>query len=127
MRLSHRSLLTALLLTIFLIVLLGKIDGKSSWNWFSIFAPIWVIDVVHFVLLRYTNQRSEISTDDDAIDSKRKNLMILSLKMLFQLLLCIKLEWFDFIPLFVVMMPLWAFMIIISINILRALIIDSED
>lgn len=31
MKLSHRSLLVGLLLTIFLIILIGKLDGKSSW------------------------------------------------------------------------------------------------
>ncbi|KAH9417486.1 transmembrane protein 60 [Dermatophagoides pteronyssinus] len=124
MRLSHRSLFVSLLITVFLIILLGKIDGRSNWTWFSIFTPIWILDLFTY-LLYYARQR----TTEFYYDFKSKHIIIGSiiLKLIFQCLLCVKLEYFESLSLFIVFIPLWIFLIIISVNVFREMIINDED
>lgn len=123
MRLSHRSLFASLLITVFLIILLSKIDGKSSWTWFSIFTPIWILDLFTF-LLYYARQRTTEFYYD--FQSKRTIVSSIIVKLIFQCLLCVKLEFFQSLSSFIVMIPLWIFLIMISISVFREMITNED-
>ncbi|GAB6018676.1 Transmembrane protein 60 [Chamberlinius hualienensis] len=54
MAVLHRALFTWFLLLIFMILVVLRLDEKTSWNWFIVFIPMWIFDSVllAYVLLK---------------------------------------------------------------------------
>ena len=44
MAVLHRALVTWFLSLVFLILLVLRLDGRTQWNWFIVFIPLWLPD-----------------------------------------------------------------------------------
>jgi len=71
------SLFVALLI-IFLAFLAAKVDGAVTWNWASVFAPLWIIDFIVFTSylcmvprMGEEDDEDEDDGDHDAADAER--------------------------------------------------------
>lgn len=42
----HRALYTWFNLLIFLILLVLRLDQRTQWNWFIVFIPLWLFDLI---------------------------------------------------------------------------------
>lgn len=101
----------------FLIFVLLKVDGILSWNWFAVFIPMWIYDVVVIVdlsfkiALRKKLARSQPNQPVNSISTNIWRLIASLLKLLFEALLCTYLQYDAGLSLFYVMIPLWCLLL----------------
>ena len=145
MAVLHRALCTWFICLIFLILLVLRLDGRTTWSWFIVFIPMWLYDSILLLYLtlnlvihckRPTNRtfhamRRKIWWVIILFHLKRilnkmfqlkqyiyfflfRNLTCAILKLVAQIMLCLKLELEnstnhpDFkLPLYYVMIPIW--------------------
>ena len=102
----HRALFAWFTYLSFLILLVLRLDKWTKWSWFIVFIPMWLHDGI-LLLQSIFHFRNMTST-------RRKiwNLVRVILKLTAQILLCLKLDFFDLysptiLPLYYVMIPVW--------------------
>jgi hypothetical protein len=117
------SIIIILLLTLYFAFLTVKIDQTVKWNWFIIFIPLFLLQFCFII-------DSTILMIRNLLKSKREQsikiiLFLVStiLLYLFEILLCLKLEYyFQEIKLSFVFLPLWSIIFISSGYICRHLV-----
>lgn len=124
MAVLHRTLFTWFIILVFLIFLVLRLDRKVQWNWFLIFIPLWLFDCI---VLTYTvfNMILHCKTGYDRNDftmlRKVWSMVSVLLKMIFQVLLCMKLQYYPDTELHYVMFPFWILIIGVTADISRGL------
>ena len=136
MALNHKALFTWLMLLSFFVLLVVRLDEKVPWNWFIIFIPMWLFDTVCLIYNTFymiTHCKNGFDWRDRGRDvglsMKRKVwcLFIILLKLAFQVLLCLKLQWEKEggdrqLRLVYVMAPLWILLLGVGGDIMKSLI-----
>ncbi len=89
-------------------------------SWTFILTPIWVMDIMTFVLI-YVRRPSDTYTTNPLI------YYCLAAKVAFQLLLVIRLDLFEAMPIYVIMSPLWCFLFMAATNLFQTIIIAPID
>lgn len=113
----HRAQFSWFLALGFIILLTLKLDGRiNEWNWFIIFIPQWIFDsvVILYTLIKMIMHcRNSALQNMYELSMKRKLwcLTVVVLKLLFQVILCLKLQYAPQIRLFYTVVPLWLIMI----------------
>lgn len=116
------AILIVILTILFFSFLTIRIDNTVKWNWFIIFIPIFflkfcfLIDVIVLIIR-------------NAIRSKRVQIIKLIIFLIsillfyiFEILLCLKLEYYNHLKLTFVFIPLWLLLSIASVYLFRHLI-----
>lgn len=122
MAVIHRALATWFLFTLFLIFLIVKLDGRSDWNWFVVFAPMWIMDVklCTFLMVKiFQNSRRRNGPIENMTITLKKRaiyLVCVMFKLTFQTLLCLKLQYYASLNIFFVMLPFWVLIITINLT-----------
>ena len=111
----HRALFAWFTYLSFLILLVLRLDKVTRWSWFIVFIPMWLHDGI--LLLYSIFQlifRSQPNNRNITISMRRKIWILVRviLKLTAQILLCLKLDYFDLysptiLPLYYVMIPVW--------------------
>ncbi|KAK7091676.1 transmembrane protein 60-like [Littorina saxatilis] len=127
MAVIHRALFTWFTTLDFLIFLVLKLDTKISWNWFLIFIPLWLFDVVVIVYLTVNmiiHCKNGYDRNHSDLSLRRKGWFITaaSLKMIFQVLLCLRLQYLPSFPLYFVMIPFWILATVSAGDMFRGLV-----
>lgn len=110
MAVLHRALFTWFAFAIFLVLLTLRLDDETEWDWFFIFIPLWIFD---FNLLVYITFRiiSHCRNGHDRlfITKARKcwYLFCVFLKVSFQIMLAVRLQYYNKMSWFFIMIPLW--------------------
>lgn len=116
MAVIHRALFTWFSVLVFLILLVLRLDRKVEWNWFLIFIPMWLFDsvvIIYITVNMIIHCKNEYRTSHHDLTMTRKGWFMAAviLKLAFQVLLCLKNEYFNTIPLYYVMIPFWTLMV----------------
>lgn len=122
MTVNYRALLTWFLLLAFLILLVLRLDEKVQWNWFIIFIPLWVLDVaivIYIVFFTIKHFTSGVNNTCDAVMRKFWFLGCVMLKILFEILICLRLEYLRTMGSYYVMMPAWLLLVLILLDLSR--------
>ncbi|XP_025089989.1 transmembrane protein 60-like [Pomacea canaliculata] len=127
MAVIHRALFTWFTTLDFLIFLVLKLDQKISWNWFLIFIPLWVFDAVVMVYLSVNmiiHCKNGYDRNHSDLSLRRKSwfLACAFLKMLFQVLLCLKLQYMQYMSMYFVMIPFWVLTLGTSVDLFTGLV-----
>jgi len=117
MAVLHRALCTWFICLIFLILLVLRLDGRTTWSWFIVFIPMWLYDsilLLYLTLNLVIHCKRPTNRTFHAMRRKIWNLTCAILKLVAQIMLCLKLELEnstnhpDFkLPLYYVMIPIW--------------------
>lgn len=116
----HRALFTWFILLIFVVFLLLRLEGRINWNWFFIFFPVWLYDLVLFIDAIATFAMHCKHESFKRIISKKDNyvIFIVLLKVAAQILICLKLEYTSWdLSLIHVLLPLWLLLPILICNV----------
>ena len=111
----HRAQFSWFLVLGFIILLTLKLDGRiNDWNWFIIFIPMWIFDsvVVVYILIKMIMHCKDKQWHNVHETSMKRKIWCMSgilLKLLFQILMCLKLQYFSEIRLYFTMIPFWIF------------------
>jgi len=122
----HRVLLTWFLGLVFLILLVIRLDQRTNWNWFIVFIPLWIFDVVvlsyaaFYIVSRLKVDPRQICT----VYVRRKFYVFVTviLKMSTQILLCLKLSHWN-LPLYYIFIPIWC---VLTIGLIRVILILGD-
>ncbi|CAH8598178.1 unnamed protein product [Schistosoma turkestanicum] len=80
----------------FLLLLVLKLDEIISWNWFIIFIPIWLLDLILFTTtILYMSQKFTHILGQYNLNSRFSQTLLLSFilwKFIAQIILCLSLE-----------------------------------
>lgn len=110
MAVLHRALLTWFLVAVFLILLTLRLDDKTDWDWFIIFVPLWIFDfkLLIFILFRIiTHCRNGHDRSFVTMHKKCWYFFCVLLKIAFEVLLAVRLQYYHNISWYFVMIPLW--------------------
>lgn len=125
MAVIHRALFTWFTVLVFLILLVLRLDHKVEWNWFLIFIPLWLFDAVVVIYITVNMiVHCKNGYDRNELTMRRKAWFMASvvLKMSFQVLLCLKVQYFDdIISTYIVMIPFWLVLSGASFDVFRSL------
>ncbi|RWS06255.1 Transmembrane protein 60-like protein [Dinothrombium tinctorium] len=130
MAVIHRALLLWALFTVFFILIVLKIDERSNLNWFVVFIPMFVFDFeafTYFLVKSVQFWRRMRSTGERffafrTLSKQATPISCVFLKLLFEILLCLRLQYFARLSLYAVITPLFALLFILSAVCLRSLI-----
>ncbi|KAF6037288.1 TMEM60 [Bugula neritina] len=108
-----RCLVTWLSLMLFMIFVLLKLDKLITWNWFLIFIPMWIYDLIVILYWGLKIGLRHRNTDSRERNSAQNIWRIVSgcLKLFFELLLCIYLQYDYNLKLFYVFIPFWSLLL----------------
>lgn len=125
MAVNHRALFTWFMLLVFLILLVLRMDGKVTWNWFIIFIPMWVFDAlmaayISFYMILHCKNGFEVL--DYTMTRKVFFLVCLLLKMSFQVMLCLRLQYYHHLASYFLMMPVWVLLLTVCSDVFWRLI-----
>lgn len=105
---------------LFLIFLTLRIDNKITWNWLIVFVPMWIYDVVSIIFSSFKlfAERNSSRCNQRLLDKLRKiwNLVVALLKIIFQVLLCVYLQYDLGIRLYAAFIPLWILLVGIIVD-----------
>lgn len=106
----HRAIVTWFILLVFFILLCLRLELRTHWNWFIVFLPLWLYDVI-LILDALFNIFIHCKNEAFKTILKNKNtllVIIILLKVAAQIMICLKLE-YKFLHLQVhhVLIPLW--------------------
>lgn len=128
MTVNYRALLTWIILLVFLILLVLRLDDKVTWNWFIIFIPLWLFDVIiviYIVFFMIKHCTSGVDQGNYTMLRKSWCLGCVALKVLFQVLICLRLQYIRTMGTFIILIPMWVLLLAlvgdISANLLRRL------
>lgn len=133
MAVIHRALITWVQISLFLVVLIVKLDGRSDWNWFVVFTPMWLFDLQLFTFLMvkiFQNSRRRNGPIESVVAVARKRaayVFCVVMKVAFQSLLCTKLQYYQDISYFIIMLPFWGLMVTINCALLYTLLYPHRD
>ena len=120
MALVHRALFTWFLYLLFLILLVLRLDQRMTWNWFLIFLPLWLFDsivIVYIIFYMITHCKYRFDRHDMSMLRKMYYLGVAFLKMAFQVMICLKLEYLQFMSLYYIMIPCWFLLLVVTCDI----------
>ena len=95
-----KVMLTWFSLLLFLVFLHLKLDDTLTWNWFLIFLPVWLYDAILTfsgtvqIISQYRNRDNAVQMNETSTIRLVYSLLLVALKFLFQVLLCVKLQYF---------------------------------
>jgi len=106
------------MILVFIILLTLKLDRRiDEWNWFIIFIPMWILDclITVFTLINMIMHCKRGWWLNTVVETsmKRKTWCLsgILLKMLFEVLLCLRMQYFqEHLRLYMVMLPVWCFL-----------------
>lgn len=99
----------------FIILLTLKLDGRiNSWNWFIVFIPMWLLDSVVIVftfinMILHCKNRWWLSSIEVPLLRKAWCMCNIVSKLIFEVLLCLRLQYITNLGLYIVMIPFWIF------------------
>ena len=123
----HRAQFSWFLALAFIILLTLKLDGRiNEWNWLIIFIPQWIFDSV---VILYTTIKMIMHCRNSAVQNmyelsmKRKMwcLIVVVLKLLFQVILCLKLQYLPEVRMLYAVIPLWILLTGFVVDVFRSL------
>lgn len=116
----HRALFTWFILLLFFILLCLRVDGRMHWNWFLIFLPMWLYDVILSIIALFNlviNCKQE-SAKDRIKNEHNLLLLVVVLKVAAQIMICLKLEYRALhLSLYYVLIPFWLLLSILICNV----------
>jgi len=109
-------------ITFFLLFVVLKLDGTTNWLWHFVFIPIWILDIVtivylaSFLIAHYRTGRTPYEINDVQLTKYRKIwlLTVYLFKVIFTILLCLKLDGFINISYMFVCLPLWIMLVMLT-------------
>lgn len=105
----HRALFTWFILLVFFILLCLRLESRTHWNWFLIFVPLWIYDLILLIDALFN---IFIRCKHETIRNlfKNKNILlvvIVLLKLGGFITLCLKLQYNLNLEIHQVMLPFW--------------------
>jgi len=125
MAVLHRALFTWLVLLVFLILLVLRLDSRTQWNWFIVFVPLWVYDsiLLIYVLINMISLCKGYPERMSVVRRKVWYIVAIILKMATQIILCLKLEYPSWnISIIFVMLPMWTLLPVLLVDVFITLI-----
>ncbi|ELU18529.1 hypothetical protein CAPTEDRAFT_58245, partial [Capitella teleta] len=110
MAVNHRALFTWFTLLVFSILLVLRMDRKVSWNWFIIFIPMWTFDILMLIFITFymiIHCKNGFEVTDYSMRRKIFFLVCVVLKLSFQVILCLRLQYLYNLPSYCPLIPLW--------------------
>lgn len=133
MGVSHRALLVWLLTVIFMILLAIHLDGGLEREWWALFSPLWLLDVVslgviggrlirHYRVARLSGSAIAIGVEDITFTPRKAYMAaaIIFLKTIFQAMLCLRMNNAG-LALVWTMIPAWMLLLGVLIELTRRL------
>ena len=131
MALNHKALFTWLMVLTFFVLLVVRLDEKVTWNWFIIFIPMWLFDCVCLVFTIFymitqcyngPEWRNRVRASSLTMNRQVWSLFVVLLKLAFQVLLCLRLEYIQKMRLPIVLAPLWILLVGVIAEVMTSLV-----
>ncbi|KAL1506510.1 hypothetical protein ABEB36_005861 [Hypothenemus hampei] len=106
----HRALFTWFILLVFFILLCLRLEARTHWNWFLIFLPLWIYDLIIFleVIFKFVVTLVKYKQFKFGLEKHFLALVTALFLILGQIMLCLKLEYKSLeLQLIHVLIPFW--------------------
>ena len=122
MTVNYRALLIWFLILAFFVLLCVRVDDKVQWNWFIVFIPLWLLDVAAFVYIMVFIIRHCVSGVDTTSRTMKEKIFFMfcvGVKMTFEILVCVRLEYVATFRAIFVAVPLWTLLTAAVVDVSR--------
>lgn len=108
MAVFHRGLFTWFIIAVFLILLSLRLEDRTGWNWFIVFIPVWLYDIILLIyVIFHLTSHCKHDTEGTSLNSHIWYIIAVILKMVAQIMLCLKLQYKLNLTIYQVMIPVW--------------------
>lgn len=122
MALVGRAIIWWLLGSLFLLLVVLRLDGSTSWKWFVVFTPIWLLDIFSIIYLIASvvvgarNNRLVQRINEFRVSKERAGwlLGVHVLKLTFGMLLCGRLDGYLDVNYVFLFIPVWLMFIMLA-------------
>lgn len=126
----HRALFTWFILLVFSILLCLRLESRTHWNWFLIFVPLWIYDLILLIDALF-NIFIRCRRDSWKILFKNKNILlvvVVCFKIAGQILVCLKLEYnFFILQIYQVLLPFWLLLCVLIVDVSMTLFSNKDN
>lgn len=125
----HRALFTWFILLVFSILLCLRLESRARWNWFLIFVPMWIYDLILLIDALF-NIFIFCRRDNGGNLFKNKNILLVAvvfLKIAGQILVCLKLEYNLILQIYHVLIPFWLLLSILIVDVSMTLFSNKDS
>uniref|UniRef100_A0A182NT28 Transmembrane protein 60 n=1 Tax=Anopheles dirus TaxID=7168 RepID=A0A182NT28_9DIPT len=102
----QRALFTWFILLVFLVVLCLRLENRIYWNWFLVFIPLWLYDIILVAWAVIEIVQRQHANRLVSLHHYKYYVVGIVLKIFSQITICLKLE-YKSIPMYVMMIPIW--------------------
>lgn len=126
----HKVLFSWFIVLVFMIFLVLRLDAKVIWNWFIVFIPMWISDLVMLVyvivhMISHCKHGQNRQRTDLTVMREVWYLSAVILKIIFQTLLCLRLQYFSGMGSYFVAFPVVVLCLVIVVDLTRSLFTKS--
>lgn len=126
----HRALFTWFILLVFSILLCLRLESRTHWNWFLIFVPMWIYDLILLIDALF-NIFIFCRRDHGGNLLKNKNILlvvVVFLKIAGQILVCLKLEYnFIVLQIYHILLPFWLLLSVLIVDVSMTLFSNKDS
>lgn len=109
-------------LMMFLAFLCSRADQLIKWNWFCVFIPLFSLQFCIFVDVLSIIIRNRLSSSFSKLFKWFTYMFSLILLFGFEVLICLRLEYFKELMMFHILLPFWLLIVIVAIYLTSLLI-----
>lgn len=130
MAVLHRGLFTWFIIAVFLILLCLRLESRTEWNWFIVFVPMWLYDSILLIYVLFhliSHCKHGVGSVRQALHSHIWYIVAVILKMIAQIMLCLKLQYKQLnISVYQVMIPVWILLPIMVVDVTVKLVVSTR-
>ena len=122
MALVGRATLLWIAVSFFLLFVVLKLDGTTTWSWYAVFSPIWILDfiaVLYLVLFILTEHRNTTRLMNEFHVSRNRKFWLMAMyivKLVFCLILCAKFDGYLDASYYYIFIPLWIMLSCLAVD-----------
>ena len=125
MTLVHRCLFTWFIILVFAIFLCLRLESRTQWNFFIVFIPLWIFDVILiiYVIIKIVTKWRNLTRLKELLIEYQWYIGTVLLKIAAEIMICLKIEYPQLeLSIYVTMIPIWILLPSITVYIFVDLI-----
>ncbi|XP_052860982.1 transmembrane protein 60 [Anopheles cruzii] len=110
----QRALFTWFILVVFLAVLCLRLENRIYWNWFLVFIPLWLYDIILVTWAVIEIVQRQHANRLVSLHHYKYYVVGILLKILSQIAICLRLE-YKWMPMLAMMIPIWMLLVMLIV------------
>ena len=125
MTVNSRALCAWFFLVLFLVLLVLRLDEKVHWNWFIVFIPMWILDMIVLISVSiFILRHCAMGNDPSGRTMLHKSYCVACVlfKVAVQVLVCVRVEYSSNMAASLTVIPVWLLLVALTVDVTLSII-----